>query len=69
MRRKKFRGTTQIARNLLSPAAFGCFNAAITSCFSQAAREAKFTFGDNGFLAPTETLSEMSYPKATETQS
>ena len=68
MRRNKFRGTTQIAKEN-SPAAFGCFNAANTSCFSQAAREAKFTFGNNGFLAPDEILSEMSYPKTTETQS
>ncbi len=56
MRRNKFRGTTQIAKDN-SPAAFSCFNAAITSCFSQAAREAKFTFGDNGLLAPDEILS------------
>ena len=61
MRRNKFRGTTQIARDN-SPAAFGCFNAANTSCFSQAAREAKFTHGDNRLLSPYEIFSQMSYP-------
>lgn len=61
MRRNKFRGTTQIAKEN-SPAAFGCFNAANTSCFSQAAREAKFTRGDNRLLSPYEILSQMSYP-------
>ena len=48
------------------PATLVCFNAATTSCFSQAAREAKFIFGDSRILSAYESLSGKSYPSTTD---